>query len=320
VGGDSRLGGDDFDDEIVRWAADKFRAQTGIDLLSDGRREARAALQKLREKAEAAKIELSQADLVTIEVPDCLGHPLELDLTLSEYNALITPLLKRTVEIVHSVLKQSSLEPGDIDRVILVGGSTKNRAVKEIVAREIKAPYTSERVDEAVSHGAAILASNLSMPEDSTRRLPIEVSDVTAHSLGVGMHDDDGEYVFHAIIPRQTSYPCRGGVLGQTAVPYQEAVMIKAYRGEARNVALNIFLGELEMPVEPQPREVPVAALFELDPDGIIHFTAVELSEGCDLGSVVADMDGDTCQIDFDAVDDLVRRRLAKAKTINIKS
>jgi molecular chaperone DnaK len=258
VDGNSQLGGDDFDQAIMNWAATQFQAQTGVQLLTDTSRAAIVSRQRLKEAAEAAKVELSQSNHAKITMPDCLGYPLDLEISLADYNALIAPLLQQTVDCMKSVLADAKLTPNDIDRVILVGGSTKNRAVREIVAREIKEPYISDRVDEVVAHGAAILAANFAAPT-------IEVSDVTAHSLGIDMVVSD-RLQFVPIIPRQTTYPCRQGVLGSTRRAMQDEVVMRVYRGENNDPEQNEYRGQISLPVSPpQKEEVPVAAIFALD-------------------------------------------------------
>lgn len=317
VGGDSRLGGDDFDQAIMVWASKQFQAQTGIDLLSEASRAGMVARQRLKEAAETAKIELAQSNQAILAIPDCLGHPLELEISLSQYNALIAPLLQRTVDCMKSVLRDAKLAPEDIDRVILVGGSTKNRAVKEIVAREIKEPYIAERVDEVVSHGAAIVAANLYLPD----AFNIEVTDVTGHSLGIAMLDAEDELFFKPIIPRQTTYPCRSGVLGYTKHPMQEEVEMRVFRGEDTDPERNTYLGELSLPVSPpQPEQIPIGAIFDLDADGIIHFTAVQLTVGLRSESIVQygiEHDG---ALDLPAADALIKSSEAKTKMVQIKS
>ncbi|MEZ5582213.1 MAG: Hsp70 family protein [Candidatus Competibacteraceae bacterium] len=126
VGGHSRLGGDDFDQKIMQWAGEQFRAQTGLDVLGSTAREAILARQRLKEATETAKIELSQSEYAAITVPDCMGYPLDIEIRRSDYDALTAPLLQLTVASIRSVLRDAELLPGDIDRVILVGGSTKN--------------------------------------------------------------------------------------------------------------------------------------------------------------------------------------------------
>ena len=314
VGGNGSLGGDDFDNAIAEWTSKDFKAKTGIDLLSEKGKAAMSARQRLKEAAETAKIELSQSDRAVIAIPDCLGHPIELEITLAQYNKLIEPMLLSTVECMKSVLRDAKLSADDIDRVILVGGSTKNRAVREIVTREIKEPYTSERVDEVVAHGAAIMASSLYAPDS----LDIEVSEKTAHSLGIAMLSEMGE-IFKAIIPRQTTYPCRLGVLGFTSCAKQEEVLLRVFRGEKRTPDENTYLGELSLPISPpQNDQVPVGAVFDLDPNGIIHFTAVQFP--MDISAIVEYATEHDGSLDLIATDNLTIRGEAKTCSTEIKS
>jgi molecular chaperone DnaK len=326
VGGDTRLGGDDFDEAIMAWAGRKFQSQTGIDLLNDTSAAGKIARQRLKEAAETAKIELSQANSAILAVPDCLGYPLEMEISLSEYNQLIAPFLERTVACMKSVLQDAKLSPDDIDRVILVGGSTKNRAVREIVAREIKEPYIAERVDEVVSHGAAIVAANLFLPDT----VDIQVSNVTPRSFGVDMLDaENNKLFFQSIIPRQTTYPCREGQLGYTVYPMQEIVNIRVFREEAPAEKGKIYLdelsleyrGELLLPISPpQPEQVPVGAIFELDADGIIHFTAVQLPIGERSQSIVDYANDNNGKLYISAVESLIKTGEASTKMVDIDS
>ncbi len=322
VGGHSRLGGDDFDEAIMNWAGIQFQTKTGIDLLGNTSRDGRIVRQRLKEAAEAAKIELAQATSAMLEVPDCLGRPLELELSLSQYNKLIEPLLQRTVKCMRTVLQDAKLGAEEIDRVILVGGSTRTQAVREIVAREIKEPFISERVDEVVAHGAAIMATSLFLPEENA--LPIKVTDVTAHSLGIDVRNRDrGKIKFTRIIPKQTAYPCRRGFLG-FAEPMQDEVVMKVFRGEDDNPERNHYLGELSLPVNPpQPEDTPVVAIFALDEDGIIHFTALRLP-GDEVIRTIIDCTDENSVFDLSEVAGLIvaltESGAAKGVSVNIKS
>jgi molecular chaperone DnaK len=319
VGGDGRLGGDDFDEVIAQWVSDRLKSQTGVDLLADSSVAARSAWQRLKETAEKAKIELSQSDRTEIIIPDLLGHPVQEELTIQQYEELIAPMLKKTVDCMRAVLKDAAMTAESIDRVILVGGSTKNRAVRESVSREIKDPYTAERVDEVVSHGAAIVAANLLLPEEDG--LPIEMSDVTGHSLGVDMLDENNSIFFRPIISRQTSYPCRQGVLGYTTTSYQDQVALSVFRGEDRNPARNVRLGDLSLPISPpSPELVPIGAIFELDANGIIHFTAVQLPLDQSTNTIIEYAQRSSGVLDLSLVDPLLTSGRAMSTSVSIKA
>jgi molecular chaperone DnaK (HSP70) len=317
VGGNGNLGGDDFDNAIAEWTSKDFKSKTGIDLLAEKGKAAMSARQRLKEAAETAKIELSQSDRAVIAIPDCLGHPIELEITLAQYNKLIEPMLLSTVECMKSVLRDAKLSADDIDRVILVGGSTKNQAVREIVSREVREPYTSERVDEVVAHGAAIMAASLYAPDS----VDIDVSEKTPHSLGIIMHNESDEEFFQPIIPRQTTYPCELGVLGFTAVPRQEQVRLRVQRGENKHPDRNALLGELMLPVSPpQKDKVPVGAIFALDADGIIHFTAIQFPLTSSVSPILSYADDHDGSLDVAAAKALIASGEAKERSTKIDS
>lgn len=318
VGGDSRLGGDDFDEVLVRWVFQQLEARSGKQLSStlQSSREGRQAHQRLKEACEAAKIELSESSSASISIPDVAGTAVDLTITLDEYNRLIEPLLEKTIQIMRGVLRDARLTADDIDRVILVGGSTKNRAVKALVTREIKEPFVAPRVDEVVAHGAAVYASSMFTPEEDT--LPIEVTNVLGRSLGIAMLSPRGrEYV--PIIPRQTVYPCRMGVLGQTRDAYQEGVLIEVYRGENSDFSDCEELGDLSMPVDPpQFEKVPVGAIFDYDADGLLHVTAVQFATDHSAECILEHAWQHDGQLDVDGALDLVRTAKARARSVDI--
>ena len=319
VDGDSALGGDDFDRRIVKWAAGKFKHQTGIDILNDQGDSARKAQQQMKETAENVKKMLSESKTAHFSLPNLMGQPLDLEITRSEYNTLIAPLVEKTIEKVQSVMKDADLTSMDIDRVILVGGSTKNRIIKEKVTQCIKEPFIAERVDEVVSNGAAIVAASLSLPKEDM--FPVEISDVMPHSLGIEMINKKGKLFFCPIIKRQMAYPCKDGILGFTVSPNQEAVQLKVYRGENEDTEKNTFLGELELPISPpQSKEVPVGAIFELDKDGIIHFTAIQFPLSIDSKSVLEYANMNAGKLYLSEVESLMLNNKVKTRSIEIKS
>jgi molecular chaperone DnaK (HSP70) len=147
-----------------------------------------------------------------------------------------------------------------------------------MVAQEIKEPYFDESPDEVVAWGAALVAASLGTPEEDLTPDIIRVTEVTAHSLGVGLLKDKKEYGFYPLIRRNSEYPCKAALLGVTIRPYQSEVVIRVYRGEHTDPHKNYYLGELTLRVKrPSPNEVPIAAMFRLDNDGILHFTAVDI-------------------------------------------
>src|SRR5579871_915664 len=197
VDGDFHLGGDDFDNLLVEHLLERLKKRVPVDerllsglqrVLKGGREygipsEILLARQRLKEAAERAKIELSESEVAHVAVPEILGTSLDEEITLAAYNRLIHPLVERTLKKIRDVLQAARLTAEELDRIILVGGSTKNRLVRRLVAEAIKEPYTAERVDEVVAQGAAILAATLASPERNLT--PVEIHNVTPHSLGV---------------------------------------------------------------------------------------------------------------------------------------
>ncbi len=217
VDGDSNLGGDDFDILL----ADKFinilkkKTRKNLDILislfmrrsekEETPKEMLLAEQQLKEVAEKAKKDLSESNTAYIQIPNILGVSLDEEITVNEYNTLISPLVNKTVKKMKDVLKSAKLSKSDIDRVILVGGSTRNRLVKEKVAETIKEPYTSDRVDEVVSQGAAIVGGYLYSPEPDM--LPVEFINVTPLDLGIRASKNNDLDYFDVLIPKNTPVP-----------------------------------------------------------------------------------------------------------------
>lgn len=322
VSGDSKLGGDDIDEALMRWVNKRFKDDTGLDIMADKSRDGLKAQQRLKELTEGAKIELSESDTAVIEVADLYGHPLEMEISIEEFNDLIDPLLEKTMQCIDDVLRDLDMTPEDIDRVILVGGSTKNRRVKEVVAAKIKEPYKAQNVDQAVSQGAAIIAASLFLPDEDS--LPIDISDTTPVSFGIGVARDEPNgsrnFYFRNLIPKNTSYPCRAGFLGYTGRPDQPSVIIRAYAGEDSDPDENRPLGELELTVSRKPEQVPIGAIFNLDSDMLIHFTAVELPLDEDIHGIIQHAQENDGELDLIAIDRLIERGSTRTKTVTIKA
>ncbi|MBI5252236.1 MAG: Hsp70 family protein [Desulfomonile tiedjei] len=280
VDGDARLGGDDFDEAIMKHLSTVFADKTGKDITGQSSRLGRIALQKLKEQAEKAKIKLALFQEAEIKIPDLLGVPFIEKLTRPKFVDLIQPFLNKTVQKVDSVLKSAKLKPDQIDRVILVGGSTRIPAIKDILKQKIGDPYTADNVDEIVAAGAAIFAYWDDPDHPGIDDRPALPRDVTAHALGIEMLKDDFSGVFfQPLIDKNTEYPCKGGVTGFSVTPYQKSVLMKVYR---ESLAGENCKGDLSLPITVRREPVPAMAVFDLDRNGIIHFTAVEMlvSEG----------------------------------------
>ena len=295
VDGNFNLGGDDFDLVLAEHLVELLQKETSTDLSQliellrqpgfiDAPRRLLVARARLKEAAEVAKIELALSDSTQVTIPDILGTLLDEEITIETYNRLIEPLIEGTIVKIREVLKAASLSADDIDRVILVGGSTRNRLVKERVTEAIKEPFTSERVDEVVGQGAAIVAGYLSSPEEDMT--PIEFSNVTPFSLGVCAYkDEDRSNYFNSIIIKNNSpVPCIESRLYQLRTRRNQNNQLDVYmlQGESEDPAKCLVLGKY---VFSNMTHVPgVPALIDIeygyDQSGIITVAATERVTG----------------------------------------
>ncbi len=274
--GDTRLGGDDFDQRIMDWMADAFQKEQGIDLRKD-----KVALQRLKEAAEKAKIELSSLTTTNINLPFVTADqngPKHLDMTLTraKFEEMTADLVERTMGPARRALADANLEPKDIDKVILVGGSTRIPAVQEACRRLLgKEPYKGINPDEVVALGAAIQAGVLSGDVDPKSVLLL---DVTPLSLGIETLGG----VFTKLIERNTTIPTRKSQVFSTAADGQTQVEIHVLQGEREMAAGNKTLGRFGLDgIPPAPRGIPqIEVSFDIDVNGITHVSAKDLGTG----------------------------------------
>lgn len=273
--GNNHLGGDDFDNCIVQWMTDCFRSQEGIDLSKD-----RMALQRIREAAEKAKIELSNMAATSINLPFITADEsgpkhLEMSLSRSQFEQLAATLVQGTIDPVAQALKDADLAPSDIDRILLVGGSTRIPAVQKAISDYFngKAPDRSVNPDEAVALGASIQAGVLGGEVKDLLLL-----DVTPLSLGI---ETLGE-VFTKVIERNTTIPTSKSQVFSTATDGQTSVEIHVLQGERAMAKDNKSLGKFELRgIPPAPRGVPqIEVSFEIDADGILRVSARDKGTG----------------------------------------
>ena len=272
--GDTHLGGDDWDERIVRWMADEFRKEQGIDLSQD-----RQALQRLREAAEKAKIELSQLPQTEVNLPfitaDSSGPKhLAVTLTRSKFEQLTADLLERTKAPFLNSLKDAKIKPEDLDEVVLVGGSTRMPMVQDLVRSLTgKEPHKGVNPDEVVAVGAAIQAGVLGGEVSDLLLL-----DVTPLSLGLETLGG----VMTVLIPRNTTIPTKKTEVFSTAADSQTAVDIHILQGERPIASGNKTLGNFRLDgIPPAPRGVPqVEVTFDIDANGILHVVAKDKATG----------------------------------------
>ena len=281
--GNNHLGGDDFDQRIIDWLAEEFKKQHGIDL-----REDKQALQRLRDAAEKAKIELStklETDISLPYIAATSSGPLHLEtrLTRSLYESLVRDLVEMTRGPIERALSDAKLSPRDIDEVILVGGMTRTPMVQRLIHEVFgKEPNKSVNPDEAVAIGAAIQAAILA---GSAKDKDIVLVDVTPLTLGIEVKGG----LMEPIIPRNTTIPVRKSKIFTTAEDFQTEVEIRVYQGERAMARDNIFLGSFRLvDIPPAPRGVPqIEVTFDIDSDGIVHVSAKDLASNKEQSMVV---------------------------------
>ncbi|MDO4389466.1 MAG: molecular chaperone DnaK [Eubacteriales bacterium] len=274
TGGDTHLGGDDFDNRLIDYIAAEFQKENGIDLKQD-----RMALQRLKEAAEKAKIELSGLMSVNVNLPfitaDATG-PKHLDVTISraKFNELTADLVDRTIAPLTQALKDAGLTAKDIDKVILVGGSTRIPAVQEAVQRVTgKEPYKGINPDECVAIGAAIQGGVLGGDVKD-----VVLLDVTPLSLGIETLGG----VFTKLIERNTTIPVKQTQVFSTAADGQTSVDVHVLQGEREFAADNKTLGRFQLSgIAPAPRGVPqIEVTFDIDANGIVNVSAKDKGTG----------------------------------------
>jgi len=274
--GDTHLGGDDFDKVIMDWIIEKFRNEEAIDLKKDP-----AALQRLKEAAEKAKIELSGTQTASINIPfitaDANGPKhLNYDLSLSEFNRLVAHLIDKSIEPCKKALSDAKLRPNEIDEVLLVGGSTRIPAVQKAVEDFFskKANHTMNP-DEVVAVGAAVQGAILSGDDTVKDILLLDVTPLT-----LGLETLGG--VRTPIIDRNTTIPTKKSQVFSTAQDNQNAVTINVLQGERTMAADNRVLGRFDLfGIPPAPRGVPqIEVTFDIDANGILHVSAKDKGTG----------------------------------------
>ncbi|MGB3447502.1 MAG: molecular chaperone DnaK [Xanthobacteraceae bacterium] len=314
--GDTFLGGEDFDMRLVEYLAAEFKKEQGIDLTKD-----KLALQRLKEAAEKAKIELSSTTQTEINLPfitaDQSGPKhLTMKLTRAKFEALVEDLVQKTIEPCRKALKDAGLTPGEIGEVVLVGGMTRMPKVQEVVKQLFgKEPHKGVNPDEVVAIGAAVQAGVLQGDVKDVLLL-----DVTPLSLGIETLGG----VFTRIIDRNTTIPTKKSQVFSTAEDNQNAVTIRVFQGEREMAADNKILGQFDlMGIPPAPRGMPqIEVTFDIDANGIVNVSAKDKATGKEQqiriqasgGLSDADIDKMVKDAEANAADDKKRREAVDAK------
>jgi molecular chaperone DnaK len=314
--GDTFLGGEDFDMRLVEYLAGEFKKEQGIDLKND-----KLALQRLKEAAEKAKIELSSASQTEINLPfitaDQTGPKhLTMKLTRAKLEQLVDDLVQRTIEPCRAALKDAGLKAGEIDEVVLVGGMTRMPKIQEVVKQFFgKEPHKGVNPDEVVAMGAAIQAGVLQGDVKDVLLL-----DVTPLSLGIETLGG----VFTRLIERNTTIPTKKSQVFSTAEDSQSAVTIRVFQGEREMAADNKLLGQFDLVgIPPAPRGVPqIEVTFDIDANGIVNVSAKDKGTGKEHqiriqasgGLSDADIEKMVKDAESHAAEDKQRRELVEAR------
>jgi molecular chaperone DnaK len=279
TGGNRNLGGFDWDNEIMNFLNEEFKKQGGSDLFDNP-----TLQQDLRDKAEIAKKTLSSREKTSVFL-SAGGKNCSIALTLSDFERITEPLIKKTASIMEFVLEDANLKWNDIDKVLLVGGSTRMKAVPAQVEKTTgKKPSMEVHPDEVVAMGAALQGILLQIEEGSADLVEresfplVEINDVCAHSMGVVTHDEIGRPSNTIVLKKNTPYGTKVSDVFATLSDRQTALDMQVTEGEDQNVKYVKIIGKQEIPIPPYPKGAPVQVSFEYNASGMVQLTVIDLT------------------------------------------
>ena len=281
--GHKNLGGFDFDNAIINYVTDYFEEETGIDLYDDD-----VAMQDLREKAEVLKKALSRREKAQLSIASA-GKVLKIEITKAEFERMIEKNLKDAQTIMEIAMDDANLQWKDLDKILLVGGSTRVPAVQNMIesVTGIK-PSHEINPDEAVALGAAYFASTIGGDEINEVCDSYHISDVNSHSLGILAFDEnhDGQYVNNIIIDRNSKLPVENYQEFCTMNDNQTEIILKVVEGEDLEPEYCTIVGETILKMKPHPAGAPIRIVMQYDTDGVIHVRVIDLVDNEDLGEM----------------------------------
>ncbi len=303
--GDSQLGGYDFDLKIIEWFKEQAKTQ-GADVEQDV-----LAQQSLLLEAEKAKKALSSGRTKTMITLSVAGKPVRAELTKEEFEYMIEPLIYQSISLMDSAMEEANLEYSELDKILLVGGSTRIPLVKKMIEEETEIePSMDIHPDEAVAIGAAFHAvecarnsacdSNQSTPSENSPVIDkgsipqtnstYTFTDRTSHGIGVEIWDEElGESINSVILPKNSVVPAEGERDFVTVADYQEAIKLTVRQGETSELKYTTIIGETELKLRPKPKGSPVRVVISCDTDSIIHVHVIDLEDNEDLGEMKID-------------------------------
>lgn len=287
TGGNRNLGGFDWDNEIMNFLNEEFKKQGGPDLFDNP-----TLQQDLRDKAEIAKKTLSSRDKTNVFL-SAGGKNASITLTLAEFEKITEPLLKKTASIMDFVLEDAKLRWSNIDKILLVGGSTRMKAVPGLIEKVTgKKPSMEVHPDEVVAMGAALQGILLQLQEGSSDLVEresfplVEINDVCSHSMGVITHNEFGQPSNSIVLKKNTPYGTRVSDVFATLSDMQTALDVQVTEGEDQNVKYVKVIGNSEIRIPPYPKGAPVEVSFEWNPDGMVCLTVFDLTVNKPLGEI----------------------------------